>query len=196
MTRCILCLKERLPSVEHVFPQAVGGYMIIRRVCEPCNSHLGSKVDVEISNHLSVMVKREELRLPGQKGHVPKSFLYIMQDAVLADTNEPLVHSFDEAGKIVLRTRYSETSDDEGNTQVRLDPSDLEHLPAIINKKRMRAGFPPLTNLEERQLLEQARQSIETIERPCAIGAKPSPCITVRRPHLFMTFEKDSLGGL
>ena len=35
--RCIFCLKERDPSLEHVFPAAIGGTLTIDRVCKPCN---------------------------------------------------------------------------------------------------------------------------------------------------------------
>jgi hypothetical protein len=42
----LACLSEREPSEEHVFPAAIGGTLVIDRVCKPCNDRLGANVDV------------------------------------------------------------------------------------------------------------------------------------------------------
>jgi hypothetical protein len=43
--RCVFCLADianLVPSVEHVFPEAIGGRFAIRNVCKPCNDRLGA----------------------------------------------------------------------------------------------------------------------------------------------------------
>jgi hypothetical protein len=54
--RCIFCTNERPPSVEHVFPLAIGGHRTTDRVCKECNSTLGSRVDaaIRIVRHVGV----------------------------------------------------------------------------------------------------------------------------------------------
>lgn len=46
---CIFCCQERAPSCEHVLPLAIGGTITTDRVCEECNSTLGSRVDAALS---------------------------------------------------------------------------------------------------------------------------------------------------
>ena len=66
--RCIFCLKDRSPSLEHVFPDAIGGTLTIARVCEPCNSWLGTNVDSYLTDHIGVLMKRFLLRIPNRDG--------------------------------------------------------------------------------------------------------------------------------
>jgi hypothetical protein len=56
--RCIFCLNERPGSKEHVFALAIGGRLTTDRVCEPCNSTLGSRVDAALSDFFSIRVRR------------------------------------------------------------------------------------------------------------------------------------------
>jgi hypothetical protein len=65
MMRCIFCLLERPRSVEHVFPLAIGGKLTTDRVCQQCNSTLGSRVDSALSDFPPVRQRRAELALAG-----------------------------------------------------------------------------------------------------------------------------------
>jgi hypothetical protein len=58
--RCFFCLEEREPTEEHVFPHAIGGTLTIDRVCKPCNDFLGAKVDVLLTNHELILIKRAD----------------------------------------------------------------------------------------------------------------------------------------
>lgn len=49
--QCIFCLLEKLPSLEHVIPESVGGVLTVNYVCTDCNSALGSKADAELNKH-------------------------------------------------------------------------------------------------------------------------------------------------
>jgi hypothetical protein len=57
---CIFCDQERAPSIEHVFPLAIGGTVTTDRVCAPCNSVLGSRVDAALSDFFPVRMRRAE----------------------------------------------------------------------------------------------------------------------------------------
>jgi hypothetical protein len=61
--KCIFCLNEREPSVEHVFPDAIGGTWTTDRVCKPCNDWLGSNVDVELTDYSGTLMKRSLLAI-------------------------------------------------------------------------------------------------------------------------------------
>lgn len=72
--KCIICKEEREPSVEHVFPESIGGSYEIRTVCKDCNDKLGREVDCKLTDHLYVKIVRNNLRLMGKKSRMPSSF--------------------------------------------------------------------------------------------------------------------------
>lgn len=72
--RCIICLKElprEMANEEHIFPEALGGMLVIREVCRECNSHLGRFVDKPLVDNWLMQAKRMLLGLPGKSGRVP-----------------------------------------------------------------------------------------------------------------------------
>ena len=60
---CIFCSQERPPSLEHVFPLAIGGTVTTDRVCAVCNSTLGTRVDAALSDFLPIRTRRAQLGL-------------------------------------------------------------------------------------------------------------------------------------
>ena len=77
--RCIFCLEEKAENEEHVFPLAIGGCLITKRVCEGCNSKLGTSVDAPLIDHLFVLLRRAELGIAG-RGGVPDAYRHILGD--------------------------------------------------------------------------------------------------------------------
>jgi transposase-like protein len=78
--KCIFCLLEKEPSIEHVIPKSVGGVLTINYVCQDCNSELGSKVDSELNQHRHIydtyLKIKDELNLTTGKGlRLPKQIL-------------------------------------------------------------------------------------------------------------------------
>jgi hypothetical protein len=149
--RCIFCLDLEPPSGftdEHVFPDAVGGTLIVRNVCKSCNDRLGHSVDSAITNHALVQVKRQALGLAGKSGRVPNPFGH----AVMADDpQQKLRLSIDWAKPdsvgiyAIPSVERTMTGPGEGSLQVRIDASDLHRLRDIINTALVRAGAPPLS---------------------------------------------------
>jgi HNH endonuclease len=86
--RCIFCLREREPSDEHVFPEAIGGTLKIDRVCKCCNSRLGSKIDAPLVNSWPVQLYRQRLNISGGSKSLPNAF----KDGVLVDFLEQKIH--------------------------------------------------------------------------------------------------------
>src|SRR5258708_823080 len=72
--RCIFCSNERPPSLEHVFPLAVGRHITTDRVCKECNSTLGSRVDAALCDFLPIRRRRAELGLAGNASEPPGQF--------------------------------------------------------------------------------------------------------------------------
>lgn len=81
--KCIICGSEKEESVEHIIPEALGNKkLIINRVCESCNSRLGTNVDSYLTNHPLVKLLRINNALVGKKGKKIKFF-----DGIEIDVN-------------------------------------------------------------------------------------------------------------
>lgn len=146
--RCIICLAEKSDqemSREHVFPESIGGSLTNQRVCKDCNSHLGSKVDILLTNHLLVQCRREEFSIPGKSGKIPNP----IRRGVLADEpSQSVDYVLDKDGSLshlYLHQQVSREATDQGTRiHVSLDSHDKNKLPTLVNKILVRDGLPPL----------------------------------------------------
>lgn len=103
---CIFCTNDRPGSDEHVFPLAIGGRLVTDRVCQPCNSVLGARVDSALSDNFMVRGYRARLGLSGNSGVVPEQFELLLGTSDLAD----------KSGRIRV-TIITETSSDGDDTR-------------------------------------------------------------------------------
>ena len=71
---CIFCLEQKPLTIEHVFPEAIGGTLKIPFVCKDCNSKLGSSVDGKFLKLLPFEAIRQVYGLTGKRGHCPDVF--------------------------------------------------------------------------------------------------------------------------
>ena len=86
--QCIFCSEERSPSVEHVFPLAIGGTITTDRVCLKCNSELGTRVDAALSDFFPVRMRRAKLALAGNEGTPPAWYeMFLGQASVIHAAN-------------------------------------------------------------------------------------------------------------
>ena len=72
--QCIFCLEEKPLTIEHVFPESIGGRLKIPFVCEDCNSKLGSTVDGKFQALFPFILNRQLYGLKGKNGYCPKAF--------------------------------------------------------------------------------------------------------------------------
>lgn len=163
--RCIFCL--RVPttepfSIEHIFPEAIGGTLTVRDVCQSCNSLLGREVDALLTDNVLIQFKRHLLGLAGKGGRIPNP----LQRATLA--SDPNVHvryshrdsDADPEVRVLQRVRRVSTQDGE-LFELTLDASEKGKAVDIVNLARERAGMPPLSReAVETQLAET------TVEAP------------------------------
>ena len=61
-------------SVEHVFPDAIGGTLIINNVCKCCNDYLGREVDCKLTDHFLTKLARYTYKIPNKQGEIPNPF--------------------------------------------------------------------------------------------------------------------------
>lgn len=168
--RCIFCSLDRPPSEEHVFPLAIGGTVTTDRVCEPCNSTLGSRVDAALSDFFPVRMRRAMLNLAGNSGTVPAWHeMFLGKVKLIGQTADQAHVTFNrETGQLDTRQlkHVVETVTDDGRKmlQITLDERDKDQLPKIIARERKRRGLPPLS---EEQLASQAKDfTTTTVDHP------------------------------
>jgi len=136
--RCIICLKE-LPretaSEEHIFPEALGGMLVIREVCRECNSHLGRFVDKPLVDNWLMQAKRMLLGLPGKSGRVPNP---LERSVLVNDPGVKVRYEFDANGKpkrlYVIPQVKKETVEGGERIRIILDKSEEDRLPEILGK--------------------------------------------------------------
>jgi HNH endonuclease len=170
--QCIFCLNDRPESLEHVFPMAIGGSLTTDRVCEPCNSELGSRVDAALSDSFIVRQKRAELKLAGNSGVVPSQFEMLLGEGTLADgTGRRIrVSQNEKTGKLDLRALYHAkdivTADGVKSRQIFLDARDKAKVPNIIQRERKRHGLAPLNEAELAAEVRKSTGETFTIDQP------------------------------
>ncbi|SDR87014.1 HNH endonuclease [Bradyrhizobium canariense] len=162
---CIFCLKEREPSVEHVFPNAIGGRLTTNRVCKQCNSLLGSQIDSALTDFLFIRQRRAELGLAGNSGEPPGRLDWLTGRAeVVGEEGGPVRTSFDPINEKLTQTRLytvKETIAPDGQSlrQIIIDTKDKDKIPVIIQRERRRHGFQSLSDEELAKIVGQVTAS-------------------------------------
>ncbi len=168
--RCIFCTNERPPSLEHVFPLAIGGHITTDRLCKECNSTLGSRVDAALSDFLPIRVRRAELGLAGNAPVPPGRFELLTGDVeIVGEPGGRLRVTYDEAAmQLDLHRLYQAsdvvTPDGKKVRQITIDARDKDQLPVIIQRERKRHGLPPLSS--EELAIEASNYTTNTVENP------------------------------
>lgn len=152
--RCIICteLKDAF-NEEHVFPDGIGGHLIINRVCVSCNSTLGSNVDHHLTNHFFMELFRNQYGIRGKTGKVPQVFTH----GTLSDDPEQKVHIITSQEGDIERIRLvtkKEILNDGKVVRVTGDGSDEKTLMQSVNKVLKRSKLPEMTIEEFQETLQ------------------------------------------
>jgi hypothetical protein len=170
--RCFFCLQERDPSDEHVFPEAIGGTVTTDRVCKLCNDFLGARVDVCLTDHPTILLKRAEFGMLTRARKVVDPLRQLFSQGTLAADPEKRIQLILDktTGKLVPKIMYhaSRTPLEDGtqNVQITIDESDIGKLETIVQRERKRAGQEPLSEGEIAALITSAKQNMRTLEQP------------------------------
>lgn len=77
MKTCIICRNEKLEkefNEEHIIPDSIGGTLKIHDVCKECNSNLGAKIDIHLTNNFLSELNRFFFKIKGKSGKIPNPF--------------------------------------------------------------------------------------------------------------------------
>lgn len=168
--KCIICKNEKPIEVftdEHVFPDSIGGTLIIKSVCKECNDKLGNSVDKHLVNHWLTQGQRQILRILGKSGKIPNP---LEKGKLSDDLSQEVRYFFDEKGdskELYLVPKVEKTTNLDGteSVSIKIDKKDKDKLPSIVNKILKRKGLPQLTKQE--------------LEKRIQEGINPSPWMTI-----------------
>jgi HNH endonuclease len=155
--RCIFCLTDKPAEDEHrehVFPEAIGGTLVINRVCVCCNSTLGSVADAPLTNHLHILLRRSQLNLSGTSGKVPDGVAALLgKKRVLAydPSQEVLLVKNPETGDLEQRLKRTQLPDG----TVRVDDRDRDALKKTIKRRYKRRKMEAPSDVELDRLIDQ-----------------------------------------
>jgi len=173
--RCIFCLNDRPASKEHVFALAIGGSLTTDRVCELCNSTLGSRVDAPLTDFFPIRMRRADLGLAGNSGSPPDAFEMLIGVAKLAEQPGRRVQTTmnKETGKLDIKALHhasdAELPDGTKVRQIIIDERDVDQIPKIIQRERKRHGVPPLSDEQLAAEVLKAKQNVTTIDNPAVL---------------------------
>lgn len=167
---CIFCSQERPPSVEHVFALAIGGTITTNRVCEECNSTLGTRVDAALSDFFPIRMRRAKLGLRGNNREPPQWYEMFLGEAKLVGQTANRVRTIfnEETGKLETRQLHHAENvvTPEGNKirRITIDARDKDQIPTIISRERKRHGLPPLS--DDELAVAAAAYTTNPVEQP------------------------------
>ena len=170
--KCIFCLEEKEPTKEHIFPSAIGGTLTIDRVCKQCNDWLGAKIDVLITDHDLILLKRAEMGMRDRAGNVINPWENVFRNGVMADDPEQRVRivSDSKTGHPVLKIIYKATKTTLNNgdetVQITMDAQDIDQLGKVVQRYRRRDSLEPLSNGEIQALMDAAKANIRITHQP------------------------------
>ena len=101
---CLFCRKPldgvaASPSLEHLIPDAIGGWLTTRLVCVDCNSRLGREVD-RFVNDPALLYLREEVGLPISRDVIGEYYDEDW-DMTLPARFSPRKDGFDDVKKVI-----------------------------------------------------------------------------------------------
>jgi hypothetical protein len=150
---CIFCRNEREPSIEHVFPAAIGGALTIERVCKPCNDRLGAEVDAPLSNHRTILIKRQLLGIARRDG-TQIGYEEILGHGKLVKDPDQRVRIVPEPGtgrwkhQLIYKSERIKSEDGTEIVRVTCDPSQAREVKKRIQRNRKREGLRSLSEIE------------------------------------------------
>lgn len=140
---CIFCLKDKLPSDEHVIPRSLGGNLIIRCVCKECNNGL-SHLDQSLAD-ASLLLLPRLMHQPGATwGH----------SAYLAENEE---------NKQILEIKIGHKLESTVKTQLIFSKKNDTNKFSIRGRGSNSKGYEEFFKVLRKQLSKNGVQGIKTL---------------------------------
>ena len=182
ITKCIFCLNDKSSSAEHVFPESIGGTLLIHEVCHECNSLLSKVADSPFADCPLTELARYCHDLGGKRELVPFPFSGV--GTLDNGQKASLDRDFNPHLKRVLE--IEERPDGSLKVNFNCDSTDRDKLEQILGRplrKKLAATFPDWS-------AEKLEQEVNAI----VAAAREQPSISEHKPIRYRwTIKQDDL---
>lgn len=164
--KCIICKKDKNKlSQEHIFPESIGGSLIINSVCKSCNDKLGRNVDSHLVNHKLIEFARSDLGIVGKKGKIPNP----LKKGILSNEPNQKVHIDlidSNTSKLYCVPNINKNKREDGSKEIniKVDKTDKNKIPNIVNKILKRNNIPEKSKEEIEKTLHKETNKNPKIE--------------------------------
>jgi hypothetical protein len=167
--KCIFCLTEQESSDEHVVPESIGGALVVREVCKPCNNNLNTAIDDPFSQSAFVQMGRFAHQVGGKRGNLPNPFA---RPGETVDKRKMKLSK--ELEPYLIRHVEETVRGDQIELRIEIDAKDEERLDAMIRAPLSSALSRTMIGASAEQIarevegaIEQAKQrAVRRSERP------------------------------
>lgn len=164
---CVFCNEEKTQNdfnKEHIIPDALGNEsLIIDCVCKDCNSLLGSRIDVHLTDSFYLIGERTKLKLKGKSGKVP----YILTNATGMKTvqnNQGVSLKYNKKKEQYdIRVHPKVIDEEDGRTKIIASTED--EIINIANTRKMRKNGKGLSDKERLALIKEIEKNKKTNEK-------------------------------
>ncbi|CAI3949998.1 HNH endonuclease [Commensalibacter communis] len=167
MTRCIICDKEILEELkadtdaekfclntnEHIIPNAIGGYKIVRDfICDGCNNDAGNKWDAKLSKSFAILCLI--FKIQRQRGK---------NQPVECISSQGEVYYWSADNSLMKKNKVTliKSTEDDSTIAYKLSSSDEKWLIKNIKNIEKRYKKIPLSNEENQELLDKHKQNVD-----------------------------------
>lgn len=124
-----------------MFPDAIGGKLVLSCVCKSCNDQIGSYVDSQLTENFLVRMLRMSLCIENKGGVVPSP----LHDGTIKDHPErrgSFHPNGDGTGQVTLRPLVERTRENDGRERVKIvaAPHEAEEILRKIQERAARDG--------------------------------------------------------
>jgi len=156
--KCIICEAEKESTFfneEHIIPESLGNKKLkIYNVCTKCNSLLGEKVDIGLTDNPGALMYRMINNIPSKSGKIPNPFYKGVDEngnTILVDEN------------FVPHNPKVDIDYDEGTGNLTVSADNFNDLIKATNRKLKQLSKPELT---QEQIIEAQNQIVEVHSQP------------------------------
>ena len=144
--KCIFCLKNKRSSLEHIFPDSLGGILTTKDVCKECNDYMGRIIDSPLINNFLMDLIRLTYKLEGKGGKVPNPFAKgQLEDDFPGEVHYKMNGKGEPQKLYAVPKKLVESSNEKTEVKISVDVSDKAKLVKMVNGELLKHGKRPMT---------------------------------------------------
>ena len=147
--KCIFCLKNKKASLEHIFPDSLGGLLTTNDVCKECNDYMGRVVDSPLINNFLMEIIRLTYKLQGKGGKVPNPFAKgQLRDEFPGEVHYRMTNQGDPKSLYSVPKKVIETDGETKKIKIAVDATDMDKMVKMVNGELKKHGKEPMSREE------------------------------------------------